>query len=229
MKITLILLPGLNGTTGLFAPLLKCVDGNFEILPISFPTQEKLSYQELTTFVLEKIESVQGDYIVLGESFSGPLALFVSEKKPDGLLGVVLVSTFISAPNFRIGRYLPWTLGFLLVRPLYRIRMIFSKSENRYIVAMMSVELKKASPDVLAFRIQEVFSVDATESLRNCNVPVVYFRGLRDIVVPKKNLRKILSVKPDVNVVEFKAPHFLLQTEPQQVFSEIKRFAEKCR
>ena len=56
----------------------------------------------------------------------------------------------------------------------------------------------------------------------------MYFRGLRDIVVPKKNLRKILAVKPDVNVVEFQAPHFLLQTDPEQVFSEIKLFAEKC-
>jgi len=171
---------------------------------------------------------IKGKYIILGESFSGPLALCVSEKKPDGLLGVVLVATFVSAPNFKIGRFLPWTICFTLVKPLYRIRMELSDRENKYIVALMSTELRKVSPKVLAYRIKEVFSVNAELQLLKCKVPIVYFRDVRDIVVPKKNLNTILSVKPDVEVVEFSAPHFLLQTNPYQVYSEIKQFAEKC-
>jgi len=56
MKTTLVLLPGLNGTTGLFDPLIKCDDGSFDILPIGYPTQEKLSYEELTHYILKKIQ-----------------------------------------------------------------------------------------------------------------------------------------------------------------------------
>lgn len=228
MKTTLVLLPGLNGTTGLFNPLLECVPDDIAVLPISYPAQEKLSYSQLTSFVLDKIEQISGKYIILGESFSGPISLFISERKPAGLVGVVLVATFITAPNFKVGRFLPWTIGFSFAKPLYSVRLALSNKKNQPLIASISTELQNVSPQVLSYRIEEIFAVNATESLRNCDVPVVYFRGVKDFVVPKKNLLEILAVKPEVKVIEFDAQHFLLQSEPVKACKEIQRFAEEC-
>jgi len=228
LKTTLILLPGLNGTTGLFNPLIDCVQESFEVFPVSYPLNEEKTYPELTSYVLEQIKSVKGKYIILGESFSGPISLFVSAEKPEGLIGLVLVATFITAPSFKVGRFLPWKIGFSLTRPLYSIRLALSKDENQSLISRISTEMQKVSPQVLSSRIKQIFSVDASESLRNCGVPVVYFRGTRDYVVPKKNLIEILAVKSDIKVVEFKAQHFLLQSQPQQAFIAIKRFEEEC-
>ena len=228
MKTTLILLPGLNGTTGLFKPLLECVQDHFDVLPISYPLNEEKTYSELTSYVLDQIKSVKGKYIILGESFSGPISLFVSSNKPEGLLGLVLVATFITAPNFKAGRFLPWKLGFYLTKPLYSIRLALSKDQNQSLVSSISTEMQKVSPHVLSSRIKEIFSVNASESLRNCDVPVVYFRGTRDYVVPYKNLKEIIAVKSGMKVVEFKAQHFLLQSQPEQAFCEIKKFADEC-
>ena len=58
MKTMRILLPGLYGTAGLFKPLLDRVQDHFVVLPVSYPTQQEMSYQELTAFVLSEIESV---------------------------------------------------------------------------------------------------------------------------------------------------------------------------
>jgi len=78
IEITLILLPGLNGTTGLFDPLIEYAQDHFEVLPISYPVNEEKTYSELTSYVEDQIKSVKGRYIILGESFSGPISLFVS-------------------------------------------------------------------------------------------------------------------------------------------------------
>lgn len=88
--------------------------------------------------------------------------------------------------------------------------------------------MQKVSPRVLSARIRQIFMVNATESLRNCAVPVIYFRGTRDYVAPRKNLVEIMSVKSDIKVVEFNTQHFLLQSEAVQAFTEIKKFAEDC-
>jgi len=117
MKTTLLLLPGLNGTTGLFEPLLKHLQQHFDVIPISYPTHQEMPYLQLTSYVLEKIESVEGNFVILGESFSGPISLFLAEKNPKGLIGVVLVASFITTPNFRLGEFLPWRLGFIAAKP----------------------------------------------------------------------------------------------------------------
>lgn len=228
MKITLVLLPGLNGTTGLFAPLLERAKDKFNVIAISYPTDEIKSYRDLTELVLKKIKTLDGRVMLLGESFSGPISLFVSQAKPESLVGVVLVATFIRAPNLRFGRFLPWKLGFILTKPLYSARLRFAGEGSKSIVSRISSEMQKVSPGVLSARMEEIFNVNAMDALRDCNVPLIYFRGTQDFVVPKRNLRDILSVKPEVKVVEFNTQHFLLQSEPEKAMLEIERFVEEC-
>lgn len=228
MKITLVLLPGLNGTTGLFAPLLDRAKGKFNIIAISYPTDEIKSYRDLTELVLVKIKTLDGRVVLLGESFSGPISLFVSQAIPESLVGVVLVATFIRAPNLRLGRFLPWKLGFILTKPLYSVRLRLAGEGSKSIVSRISSEMQKVSPGVLSARMEVIFNVNAMDALRDCKVPLIYLRGTRDFVVPKRNLRDILSVRPEVKVVEFNTQHFLLQSEPEKALLEIERFVEEC-
>jgi len=228
MKATLVLLPGLNGTIGLFNPLLEQVQDRFEVMPVSYPEDKVLSYAELTQLVLARLKSISGNYVLLGESFSGPVSLLVSCAKPKGLVGIILVATFVRAPNLYVGKYLPWRSGFILASPLYRIALAFASRENPSTVSLVSQEMRKVSPVVLAARIREIFDVKATDALRQCDVPLVYFRGARDIIVPYRNLRQILEAKPEVKVVEFDTHHFLLQTVPVEAITEIRKFIELC-
>ena len=224
MNTTLVLLPGLNGTKGLFASFISCAPGDIDIMSIEYPTDKALSYEQLSLFVMDKLESINGNYVILGESFSGPLSLFIAEKKPLGLIGLILVATFIAAPNVRVARFLPWTLGFSLTKPLYDVRGFCSRSDNTSFISLISAELQKVLPSVLAYRIQQIFMVNAADALKNCDIPIVYFRGTKDFVVPERNLLNIQAVKPGIEVVRFKTQHFLLQSAPQQAWVAIERF-----
>lgn len=66
-KITLVLLPGLNGTAGLFNPLLSIATDEYAVMVIDYPVDEIKSYAELTEAVLEKIRRIDGDFVLVGE------------------------------------------------------------------------------------------------------------------------------------------------------------------
>lgn len=90
-----------------------------------------------------------------------------------------------------------------------------------------SVELQKVSPVVLAARTRAAFSVDVSKELQKSKVPVVYFSAKYDVLVPKWNMKKIIEIKPDINVVTFNTNHFLLQSVPHQAWGAIHKFVKE--
>ena len=222
----MVLLPGLNGTEGLFKPLIDNTPEDINVVAIPYPTHEKYSYPELADVVKAKLQELETPFILIGESFSGPIALMQCKHQLQGLVGIVLVATFVTAPNIGLGRFLPWHFGFKLATPLYAIRQSISTGVTRQFIQSISTELQKVAPSVLAHRIQSIFNVNVIQELKDCPVPIVYFRGTKDIVVPSRNLKLILKYKPDVQVAQFDTQHFLLQSKPQQAWQEILSFIQ---
>jgi pimeloyl-[acyl-carrier protein] methyl ester esterase len=226
-KITLVLLPGLNGTAGLFDPLLSVATNEYELMVISYPTHQVKSYEELTEYVLEEIGSIKGRFVVVGESFSGPIAILLSARSINGLIGTILVATFASAPYLTLAKYLPWTLIFQLAKIVYWVRIKLSNAKKASILKAVSIELQKVSPAVLAARTRAALSVDVSKELQKSRVPIVYFSAKYDVLVPKWNLKKIIKIKPDINVITFNINHFLLQSVPQQAWEAIDKFIKE--
>lgn len=225
-KITLVLLPGLNGTAGLFNPLLSVATNEYELVVISYPTHQVKSYEELTQYVLEEIASIKGRFVLVGESFSGPIAILLSTKSINGLIGTILVATFVSAPYFTLAKYLPWTLIFKLAKIMYWVRIKLGNAKKVSILKAASIELQKINPAVLAARTRAALRVDVSKELQQSMVPMVYFCAKYDVIVPKWNLNRILKIKPSIKVVTFNTNHFLLQSVPQQAWEAIHKFVK---
>jgi len=227
MKI--VLLPGLHGTDGLFKPLLETKPLHYDIEIISYDTNTKQDYSILTEIILKRLKKIKEKYIIVAESFSGPLALFISQNKPKNLEGIILVATFVTAPNYKIAQYLPWTVGFLLTKPLYYLRRLFTIQVNKKFIDNIAKELERTNSQVLAHRINAIFNVDAKEALSMATIPIAYFRGKNDIVVPKKNLDNILTIRNDIEVYYFESNHFLLQSMPNESWHKIITFIDKIK
>ena len=97
--VQIILLPGMDGAGSLFDPLLQCLSADTQAKVVSYPDQVHLSYRQLEELVVGQLP-VSGKYIIVAESFSGPLALRVAERVVgDGCLeAVVLVASFAYQP-----------------------------------------------------------------------------------------------------------------------------------
>lgn len=212
----LVLLPGFDGTGRLFKPLRKALELNFQMTVISYSADDPKSYDDLCSEILRELPKTP--YVIVAESFAGPIALMVAARKPQGLRALVLCATFAKNPR-------PWLLGlisgllspwcFRLSLPTWTIRALLVGAEApidlcRAIQAAVSL----VSAKVLAFRLGELKKCDATEALLKCSVPIFYLNGAEDRLLGKRALRSLLAAKPDMTVIDVPGPHMLLQAAP---------------
>ena len=226
---TLVLLPGLDGTGLLFRPLLEVLPPSLPARVVAYPPDQELGYEALLPRVMAALPA-DGPYILLGESFSGPLALMAAARRPKGLAGVVLCASFFRCPH----PYLPQWIG-PLVRPgLLRIMPRPSQIKGLLgcyatpaLKLLVRETLATVAPEVFACRLRTVLKVNATADLARCPVPLLYLRASRDCVVPFWNAARVRRVLPTTVIHVIPSPHMVLQTQPLLAAEALARFAEQ--
>ena len=86
----LILLPGLDGTGKRFADFIRVLMPGIDTQIVSYPTDLPLGYAELERRVCDELPGDRS-FVLLGESFSGPIAIRIAVAPPPGLKGVILL------------------------------------------------------------------------------------------------------------------------------------------
>ena len=94
-KIPLVVLPGMDGSGVLLTALVENLAPFRPVEVIAFPNERPLGYDELTAFALQRTPSER--FVVLGESFSGPIAIEVAATQ-QRVAGLILASTFARHP-----------------------------------------------------------------------------------------------------------------------------------
>ena len=222
----LVLLPGLDGTGILYDPFLEALPPTLRPHVVAYPPDQCLGYSELLPLIMEALPR-EGDFVLLGESFSGPLALLAAARRPPSLRAVVLCASFIGKPV----RFVPrcahnWVRPFLFRHfpPFALFRALFGGYPAQPLRQLIAKARSMVAPSVLACRVRAVLDVDVSEELRACPVPILYLAGARDRVVPRWNLRAIQAVRPDVQSITLPAPHLVLQTRPIEAAQAIADF-----
>ncbi len=228
----LILLPGLEGTGDLFEPLLQVLHSPLIPQVVSYPTDRVLSYDELFQFVDRTLPKVE-PFVVLADSFSGPIALHVAAQSFPNLQGVILCASFISNPFPWFFAWVPYVPQPLVERitqldpPDMLIRLFAAGSDSpQTLLRLFHATKKKLASKVIASRLQAILHLDARENLRRCVVPVLYLRATHDRLVSARCLEEMRLIRPDLQVVEINSPHFLLQRRPKEAVSAINKFVE---
>ena len=96
--ISLVVLPGLDGTATQLNDFVQALGLAFDqVGVIEYPRDQPLGYTELESLVRSALPTDR-QFILLGESFSGPIALSIAASHPVGLAGIVLCASFAKAP-----------------------------------------------------------------------------------------------------------------------------------
>ena len=223
---SLVLLPGLDGTGVLFQPFIEVLPPHFAPQVVTYPSDEPLGYEELLPRVLDSLPP-KTPYLLLGESFSGPLALMVAARRPPGLRGIVLSATFIRNPLRFHPSWAHRLVGDWMFRwfpELSQTRALLGGQSTRARRDLVKEALSAVRPEVLAHRLRAVLQVDVRRELRDCPVPVLYLQAEQDWVVHAHNAAETKSCRPDVEVVKIPSPHLLLQTQPRLALQAISEF-----
>ena len=227
-ETTIVLLPGLDRTGTLFRPLIEHLPSRLDPVVVAYPGKEKIGYGDLLPRVMQSLPTGE-PFVILGESFSGPLALMAAASRPPGLLGVILCATFVRNPAWIRGkwlRHLVPDIAFRLYPSLSAAKALMGGYSSPVLRESFRNAIAAVAPEVLAFRVREVMQVDVSDELRRCPVPILYLRGSRDLVVPKHNAREIAALSAGVSEVTITAPHMLLQTRPREAATAIGRFID---
>ena len=90
----LLLLPGMDGTGRLFAPFLEAIGPAVDVQVVRYPGNGSSGYEGLVELARAALPT-DGDFFILGESFSGPVAISLAAAHPPGLMGLILCCTFV--------------------------------------------------------------------------------------------------------------------------------------
>jgi pimeloyl-ACP methyl ester carboxylesterase len=85
----------------LFGPFAAALGSRLNVITVRYPATEALRYEELEEIARQAPPS-HGDYNILGESFSGPIAVALAASNPRGLVGLILCGTFIRNPRLEL-------------------------------------------------------------------------------------------------------------------------------
>lgn len=219
--LPIVLLPGLDGTGDLLEPLVATAPADLRPILIRLP--ELGSYADLLLHVRDQLPRT-GRFAVLGESFSGPLALAIAREMPGRVAGVILSNTFASPPLTRALKYMPWALLFSLRPPLWMLRLAFlNRSAPRELVLAVRAAIAKTPKAVLAARMRAVFSLPPIESQQPVEPPVLFLSGRHDLLL-RTNEGELRKIIPWLTMKKLAAPHLLLQVAPFAAWQAIETF-----
>jgi pimeloyl-ACP methyl ester carboxylesterase len=201
----LLLLPDLNKTGALFAPL-RAVLGSHQATVARYPF-ELSRYEAL----LKNLELPPDDFTVVAESFSGPLGIMLAARCAR-VRRLVLVATFARNPSLITS--LGPLLGVLPTPPGVVLRAVLTGN-----IAVPDLErtISAVPQRTLVERVAAIRSVDVRAELRSLRVPVTLLRPECDRLIPTSAFAE-LGVPTTVIAG---APHLVLQTHPQACLPEL--------
>lgn len=215
-KIILVLLPGLDGSGLVFEPLLNCLPG--EIIPqvVRYPCDRPLSFEEHVDFARGELPCDR-PFVLLAESFSGPVGLQLLAAPPENLLGVIFVATFVRSPSpllLKLGRHLPPRLLLTLFSTTLLSRFFCLGKSPRESVALFRRALQSARLCAMARRLRilaELPPPPVTPFARPC----LYLQADHDRLVPPGAAEDLRASLPQLQVKRLSGPHIILLARPE--------------
>jgi pimeloyl-ACP methyl ester carboxylesterase len=187
-----------------------------------------MTYSDLCHYL--KNELPDSPYVILGESFGGPLALMLSRYADESLKGIILSVSFIKNPQ---------VLAEKLIRPFLKPKHLQKITPAWHIKTMLTngisdpkliENIQKAtaelSRDVYFYRLREIADVDVVLQLKQSELPILYLRANNDRLVYESSMKLIEKYAKNLTIDKFDAPHMLLQTQPKLTAKSICRFLD---
>jgi len=220
--LSVVLLPGLDGTGDLFQPFIASTPSGIEPIVVEYPiTQSSIDFLE--DRVREKLTE---QCVVVAESFSGPIAVRVATDAR--VRALVLCNSFVNSP------FPPWLRHFM-VAPLFSVppprllirSALLGADASPLLVDQVQAVIRRLPAALVAERVRQVLETDERRTVRVLAKPVLYLRGLRDNLVSQRSWKDLATVRPDAEIAQIEGPHLLLQVRPDECWRAIMKFALK--
>lgn len=221
----LILLPAFDGTGAMFEPFVAELGDAFEALPIAYSERGPQDYDSLARNILDEISDDQ-PYIVLGESFAGPLAYRLATGDPDRCRAAIFVATYLINPSPTVLKVLgalpARAVSWFVSRPWVIRKIALSRQADGAVARAIAANFGSVAPRAIRRRLRTIGSLgDLPE--RSVAVPCLCIQATNDKLVPASRLADFRSLCPDLEVHQVAGGHFVIQEAPRECARIVKR------
>jgi pimeloyl-ACP methyl ester carboxylesterase len=214
----------MDGTGELLSRFCRALDPGIGTAVVAYPADRYIGYAGLEAIVRAALPRDR-PFVLLAESFSGPIAISIAASPPAGLRGVILVCSFARAP-YPLPPPLHSLVNFLPVRGMPAKVLAwpgFGRFATRSLRVQLANVLARVLPAVLRRRLRAVLEVDVTPLLSRIGVPVLHLSASEDRLVPGR-AAAAFSVVPQIRFAGIEGPHFLLQASPSAAAAAVEAF-----
>ena len=218
-----IVLPGLDGTGVLLEDFAAALARHFDVEVIAYPHDELLGYTQLCGLVRMRLP--KQDYVLIAESFSGPVGLALAAERPAGLKALVLCASFarIDLPAKSLLSRVAAIMSPRWVPAPWLSRLLWGSWRTRERTQALRHALSRVRGNVLQLRAREALAADFLHSSR-LDVPLLYLQAARDLLVGSSGKRNVQAIASNMRTHRLDAPHFLLQVCPREAAEAIASF-----
>lgn len=220
-----VILPGLDGTARLLESFCSCLGAlGVPARAVAYPTDQSLGYLELEQIVRGQLPSES--FVLVGESFSGPLGIRIAAHPPAGLLGLVLSTTFARSPVPALAPFSPW-VRFAPARPPTALLSwwLLGRWANSALRTDLAQALRAVTPSVLRARVTAALRADVSALVPSVQVPVLQLVAGHDRLLAPSASRALGKALPHCRTVTVPGPHLLLQASASSCAQEVAAFA----
>ncbi|QDT48420.1 Alpha/beta hydrolase family protein [Symmachiella dynata] len=226
----LLLLPGLHGVGSLFPPFISAMPPHWTTRTFEYPLDAVRSYEEWTAIIRETLPERE-PFVLVAESFSGPIAVKIAATPPPNLRALVLTGTFLSNPVAPLPKWLVRVAKPLLkIAPVPRFilrRFLLSPDSSPQLVQGVFQAVDSLPKTTMVDRIVSTCMVDVREDYRRLTVPTLVLIGRRERLIRPRAVAEFNRLRPDVQIAEFDAPHLIVESKPQESVAAIAQFLQQ--
>ncbi|MBB1062169.1 alpha/beta hydrolase [Marilutibacter spongiae] len=223
---SVVILPGLDGTSALLEDFCSTMSGlGVPARAVAYPPDRPLGYAELEPIARAQLP-VSTPFVLLGESFSGPLAIRISSDPPPGLVGVVLSTTFARSPVRGLSP-LASLVRFAPARPPMPLLSwsLLGQWATPGLQRQLRAALHSVSPAALRARAAAALRVDVSGLLGLVRMPTLQLVASHDRLLASSAPARLSTHLPSCRTVRLAGPHLLLQASTQQAAQAVVAFA----
>jgi pimeloyl-ACP methyl ester carboxylesterase len=192
---------------------------------IAYPRDQVMDYAALEAFARKALPASE-PFVLLGESFSGPVAMRIAAAPPSNLAALVLSTTFARQP-------MPWLSMFAAltrIAPVHAVPVawampwLLGRWSTPALRRTLAAALSSVDADVLRARMRSALEADVVAQAVAIDRPVLVLRATDDRLLPRRACNHLRKVLPRAKCVDVAGPHLLLQANPEGVMAAIAGF-----
>lgn len=211
----------MDGTGRLFRRVVEALPAHLTAVVASYDPQTCTSFDEL----LKQLPRLEEPHVIVGESFSGPLAVRLAVGNSN-VRGVVLVASFVQPPRPFLSTLA--ALGPLVFRrppPRLIVReVLLGGGVDDALVEEVRDAIARVRPDALTFRLRQLGVVDVRSELAQLTCPLLYLRARLDRLVASTCGARIIASGTRRSLIDIDTGHLILQSRPVESAQHLDAF-----